>query len=145
VEARDVPAVIELVIATLNEFGLEFGTGSKTDDELRALPDSYATGAFWVAIDDDLVIGTCGVFPLAPDTYELRKMYLRPQSRGRGVGKRLLDVAIEWARAKGARRLVLDTVDAMKQAIAFYEAHGFRRDDEQIRGARCNRGYTLEL
>ena len=40
---------------------------------------------------------------------------------------------------------MLDTTDAMARAIAFYEAHGFVRDDAEIRGARCTRGYVLTL
>jgi hypothetical protein len=41
--------------------------------------------------------------------------------------------------------MVLDTVEEMAHAIAFYEAHGFVRDDAQIRGARCTRGYSRSL
>jgi GNAT superfamily N-acetyltransferase len=85
------------------------------------------------------------VFPLGEATYELRKMYLSPAARGRGVGVRLLDEAVAFARAEGGQRMVLDTVEAMTRAIAFYEAHGFVRDDAQIRGARCSRGYVRAL
>jgi putative acetyltransferase len=85
------------------------------------------------------------VFPIAFDAYELRKMYLAPASRGQRLGEQLLDVATDFARARGARRVVLDTVESMTRAIAFYEAHGFVRDDAQIRGARCTRGYVREL
>jgi putative acetyltransferase len=147
VEARDVPGVIELITATLSEFGLEFGKGSSTDDELLQLPDAYTAkgGAFWIAERDRALIGTCGVFPLAAGTFELRKMYLSPHARGLGVGKRLLEVAVEWTRAQGATRIVLDTVEEMTRAIAFYEAHGFVRDDCQVRGSRCTRGYVRAL
>ena|SRR5689334_15444935 len=147
VELADVPAVIALVSDVLAEFGLEFGKGSPTDDELRELPDSYAArgGAFWIAERDGVVVGTCGLFPVAPATFELRKMYLRPSTRGAGLGRRLLDVAIAFARARGATQIVLDTVEEMRAAIAFYEAHGFVRDDAQIRGARCSRGYRLRV
>jgi putative acetyltransferase len=147
VTGADVPAVIELVAATLAEFGLEFGRGAATDAELHHLPASYAArgGAFWVGYDDADMLGTCGVFPVAAETFELRKMYLRPAARGRGLGARLLDVAVAWVKARGGRRIVLDTVDAMARAIAFYEAHGFVRDDAQIRGSRCTRGYVREL
>ncbi len=143
----DVPAVLALVADVLAEFGLEFGKGAATDDQLRALPESYGDhgGAFWVATLDEIVVGTCGVFPIDRDTFELRKMYLAPASRGHGLGERLLDVAIDFARARGARQIVLDTVEAMTRAIAFYEAHGFVRDDAQIRGARCTRGYARRL
>jgi hypothetical protein len=41
--------------------------------------------------------------------------------------------------------MVLDTVEQMKGAIGFYEANGFARDDTQIRGARCTRGYARTI
>ena len=94
---------------------------------------------------DDALLGTCGVFPLDARTLELRKMYLHARSRGRGVGRRLLDAAVAWARDHGAARLVLDTTHPMTQAIAFYESHGFVRDDAQVRGRRCHRGYVRAL
>jgi putative acetyltransferase len=144
VGSADVPAVLSLVADVLGEYGLEFGKGSPTDAELHGLPDSYVGrgGAFWVALQGGVLLGTCGVFPVAPGTYELRKMYLRGTSRGLGLGKRLLDEAVGWARAHGGARMVLDTVEQMTRAIAFYEANGFVRDDAQVRGARCTRGYV---
>jgi putative acetyltransferase len=145
VRPEDVPEVVSLVADVLREFGLEFGTGSPTDAELHELPASYASGAFWVARDGERLLGTCGMFPVAPNVYELRKMYLRPASRGRGVCKRLFDAAVAWARERGATHIVLDTLHEMTQAIAFYEAHGFVRDDTQKRAARCSRGYIRAL
>ena len=144
----DIPAVVALVRETLAEFGLHFGEGSKTDEDLARLPGSYADrgGMFWVATDDaGAVCGTCGVFPVAPGDYELRKMYLHARTRGTGLGKRLLDEALAWTRSRGGRRMVLDTTEQMTRAIAFYEANGFARDDAQVRGSRCSRGYTRVL
>ena len=147
VTAQDVPEVVRLVTETLAEFGLEFGKGAATDDDLPHLPGSYADrgGAFWVASEGETLVGTAGVFPVAPATYELRKMYLRPSTRGLGIGRRLLDTAIAWTRDQGGTHLVLDTMEKMERAIAFYEAHGFVRDDTQRRGARCSRGYIRAL
>jgi putative acetyltransferase len=147
VERTDVDGVIALVTDVLREFGLVFGKGAATDDQLRELPASYAEhgGAFWIALRDDTLVGTCGVFPVAPAIYELRKMYLRPGARGTGLGTQLLDTAVTWTRAQGGRELVLDTIEEMTSAIAFYEAHGFSRDDTQIRGARCTRAYRRSL
>lgn len=147
VASHDVPEVIDLVTDSLAEFGLAFGVGASTDDDLAHLPASYADhgGAFWVAHAGDALVGTAGVFPVAPRTYELRKMYLRPAARGTGLGRQLLDTAVAWARARGGTHLVLDTMEKMTRAIAFYEAHGFVRDDAQRRGARCSRGYIRAL
>jgi GNAT superfamily N-acetyltransferase len=146
---RDVREIVALVSEVLAEFGLTFGQGSATDAELWELPDAYERrdGRFWVAIDDDAarVIGTCALFPLAPGVLELRKMYLAPASRGRGVGELLWQAASSWARAQRATSVVLDTAEQMTSAIRFYERHGFVRDDAQVRGSRCSRGYRLTL
>jgi|HubBroStandDraft_1064217.scaffolds.fasta_scaffold125910_2 putative acetyltransferase len=149
VRAEDVPDVVRLVTRTLAEFGLQFGQGSKTDEELSHLPASYADhgGAFWVAVDANArILGTCGVFPVGmPGDFELRKMYLLEEARGTGAGRVLLDECALWTRAHGGKRLVLDTTEQMERAIAFYERHGFVRDDAQIRGSRCSRGYAKAL
>ncbi len=148
VEAADVGPVLALVRDSLAEFGLEFGVGSDTDEQLRGLPVSYATrgGAFLVAVDGaGTVIGTAGVYPVAAGVYELRKMYLRPAARGQGVAARLFDACLAFCRERQARQIVLDTLHEMTAAIDFYERRGFVRDDAQIRGARCSRGYRLDL
>lgn len=145
--AQVAPA-IALVRATLAEFGLTFGEGSATDAQMHALPGSYRDlgGEFFVALDDDgALIGTAGVAPVEPGLFELRKMYLKPETRGRGVGKALLDACLSFCRARKAKTVVLDTVHEMAAAVAFYERNGFVRDDTQIRGSRCSRGYRLDL
>ena len=148
VQTADVPSVVALVRETLAEFGLTFGQGAETDAPLLSLPASYESsgGAFWVATTaTGALVGTCGVAPVAPGVFEVRKMYLRPAARGSGVAQRLLDECVTWARAHGGRRLVLDTIDAMDRAIRFYERNGFVRDDAEIRGSRCTRGYSRNL
>lgn len=148
VRGDDLPAVVTLLRGVLAEFGLTFGEGSETDAQVLALPGSYRDhgGRFWVALSGEgALLGTCGVFPVAEGTVELRKMYLDARARGLGVGRRLLDEAVAWSRAAGARRMVLDTTHQMTAAIAFYESHGFVRDDTQIRGSRCHRGYVRSL
>ena len=145
---RDVSAALALVRDTLNEFGIVFGVGSRTDEQMHGLPASYSDegGIFLVAIaDTGMLVGTAGVFPVADAVYELRKMYLRAETRGLGVGARLFDACLAFCREHGARQVVLDTCDSMTAAIAFYERRGFVRDDAQIRGARCTRGYRLDL
>jgi GNAT superfamily N-acetyltransferase len=148
ISAAHVEPAIALVRGTLAEFGLKFGEGSATDAQMRGLPGSYRDigGEFFVALDDSgALIGTAGVAPVAPGVFELRKMYLTPQTRGQGVGQAHLDVCVRFCRERGAAAVVLDTVHDMHAAIAFYERNGFVRDDTQIRGARCSRGYRLDL
>lgn len=147
VRAEDVGAVVALVRETLAEFGITFGVGAETDAQLLHLPGSYAAlrGAFFVAELDGALVGTAGVVPVEPGVFELRKMYLAPAARGRGVGQALLDACLVAVRERGGRRVVLDTTEQMTAAIRFYERNGFVRDDAQRRAARCSRGYRLEL
>jgi putative acetyltransferase len=144
---EDVPAVIDLVRTTLAEFDLDFGQGAQTDAQLSSLPQSYEVegGAFFVAVEGSMLLGTAGVAMVAPGVFELRKMYLAPASRGRGLGQALFERCLNHARAKGAHQLVLDTTEKMTAAIAFYERNGFTRDDSQRRAARCSRGYVKTL
>jgi putative acetyltransferase len=147
VQLEDVSSAVALVRDVLTEFGLEFGTGSEKDAQLAGLPASYRDfgGEFFVAIDAGNIIGTAGIFPLEPGVFELRKMYLHPSARGLGAGQELFDACLDFCRGQNAKSIVLDTRDDMRAAIAFYERRGFVRDDTQIRGARCSRGYRLDL
>jgi ferredoxin-NADP reductase/GNAT superfamily N-acetyltransferase len=147
VEVKDVPRVVALTQEVLAEYGLTFGSGSETDAQLADLPGSYTRdgGAFFVAEDAGRVVAMAGIAPLGDGVFELRKMYVAADARRAGLGRRLLAVCLEHARARGASRVVLDTIDQMTGAIALYEAQGFVRDDACIRAPRCTRGYRLEL
>src|SRR5690606_34596299 len=72
VEARDVEPLAALVREVLAEFGLEFGFGSATDEDVLRLPASYLDhgGAFWIAEDELGLLGSCGIFPLDAATFE---------------------------------------------------------------------------
>jgi len=143
----DVPAIVALVTATLAEFGIVFGVGSPTDEQLTRLPESYEDegGRFFIAELDGVLLGTAGIIPKDAARYELRKMYLDPRSRRQSVGQALLDECIKFASERGALFVVLDTTEQMTAAIGFYEKNGFVRDDAQITAPRCSRGYRLDL
>lgn len=89
-------------------------------------------GDFWVALDDDDgVVGTVGLYRNRKDAHEalwLSWFCVSPELRGTGLGGRLLDFAIERARASGARYLRLYTGDdpIMAKAQHVYESRGLR-------------------
>jgi molybdopterin-guanine dinucleotide biosynthesis protein A len=113
-----------LIRDTLPEFGFEPDPG--IDPDLEDDPGAvYA--ALWIALREGEVVGSVALRSLGPHELELKRMYLRPGQRGRGLGRRLLETALEWARADGARRVKLDTSDRMEAARGLYEARGFRR------------------
>lgn len=95
---------------------------------------------FWIAEDmAGTLVGTFGLEPAAPDAVELRRMYVAPEMRRRGIGRAMLGKAEDVAKGWGAARLVLSTAEIQKAALALYHDAGYRLVREEIAGAASNR------
>ena len=102
------------------------------DRELAALPDKYVPprGDLWLAFVGGAACGCVAVRPLPDhereiDVVELKRLYVADEARGRGLGRRLAQAAIDHARAAGARTMKLDTLAHMEAARALYADLGF--------------------
>jgi GNAT superfamily N-acetyltransferase len=82
-------------------------------------------GAIVFARVGEEIVGTCGLIPVGPDTYELIKMGVTPAARGLGVGRKLGERMLEIARQRGAKRVVLETNHRARAAIQLYRTLGF--------------------
>ncbi|MDX6471824.1 MAG: hypothetical protein QOK22_640 [Gaiellaceae bacterium] len=82
-------------------------------------------GAFIVMRDGDGAIGCGGVCRLDAARAELKRMYLAPAARGKGLGRLLLRRLEEEAKGLGYDRLVLETITLMSEAIGLYESSGY--------------------
>ena len=145
---EDASAVREIVFGVLAEFGLA-PDHAGTDVDLSDVELHYLVpgGGFWVVEDGrGRIVGTCGLWldPDEPARCELRKMYLLPDWRGRGLGGQLLETALGHARSAGRTRVELETNRAMTAAIGLYESRGFREIEGET-CARCDRRFALEL
>jgi putative acetyltransferase len=143
----DRQVVTALVFSVLREYGLTTDPEA-TDADLCDLEGQYAGrgGAFDVLEDAKGVVQGCvGLYPLDPVTCELRKMYLRPDVRGLGLGRRLLDHALNRAQAFGFKRVTLETSSGLAEAIRLYTRAGFRAYQADHMSQRCDQAYVLDL
>ena len=97
------------------------------DAELATLPGKYARpeGAVFLARTAAGYIGMVAYRNLNGQACELKRLYVRPESRGRHTGAGLVGRAIEEARACGYRLMMLDTLASMRAATALYRSLGF--------------------
>jgi putative acetyltransferase len=96
-------------------------------------------GEVFFALHNGRVVGTVALKVEDETTFELTKMAVGETQRGRGFGKMLLHAAIEHARRKGAKRLVLSSHTSLTTALAMYRAAGFvERADHCSCYSRCN-------
>ena len=71
----------------------------------------------------------CGGIAFEDGLAELKRMYVRPQARRKGIGQAILSRLEHEARTRGVARLTLETGDAQRDAIRFYQSAGFARCD----------------
>jgi len=136
-----------LVFAVLEEHGLE-ADPANTDSDLLDIQASYFAGGGTFDIlmnDSQQIVGSVGLCRVADSVCELRKMYLAPETRGYGWGRRLLEHALARAAELGFHRVVLETASVLHAAIALYERYGFRRYTTEHLAARCDAAYYLDL
>jgi GNAT superfamily N-acetyltransferase len=82
-------------------------------------------GAILLACDGEDAIGCVALMVMGEGEFELAKMGVKPEAQGRGVGRRLIGVAIAEARRRGARRLYLETNSRLGPALKLYAEAGF--------------------
>jgi len=99
------------------------------DKELAGLPGDYAPpgGRLLLAIFDGQTAGCVALHKIENDVCEMKRLYVRPQFRGKGLGTALAERIIHEAREIGYKKLRLDTVEpVMRAAVAMYRQLGFQ-------------------
>lgn len=120
-----------IIRKTLEEFGANRpGTVyfDPTTDALYELFSGTPGSVYFVAETEEKIVGGGGIFPspgLPKDTCELVKMYLLPEVRGIGLGKKIIEACIGFAKDSGYRNIYIETMPELKQAMKTYEKFGF--------------------
>jgi putative acetyltransferase len=99
------------------------------ENELALLPGEYVppTGRLFLAMEEDTAVGCVALRRIAEGICEMKRLYVRPEFRGTGMGRTLAQTIIQAAREVGYSRMRLDTLPGkMDRAIAMYRSLGFK-------------------
>jgi GNAT superfamily N-acetyltransferase len=146
---RDLPSVRALFVAVNEELApahLRKAFASyiarSLREEIERIPAYYAarSGSFWIAEEHDgALLGMFGLESAGPGAMEIRRMYVAPQARRRGIARKMLARAESIARGAGCARIVLSTSELQAAALALYRAAGYRLVREEIAAAESNK------
>lgn len=137
----------EVIRQVLVEYGLPWQP-EEADWDVIEVKQAYLDrgGEFWVVEAEGEIMGTAAYYPIKEDFQgvEIRKMYLLPQVRGRGLGKYLLQQLEKAIALKGFTTVYIETASVLKEAVILYEKNHYQpmRD---VTTARCDRAYYKKL
>ena len=96
-------------------------------EDAARMPGAYAPprGGLWLAVAGNVAVGCVALRPIGGRVAEVKRMFVEPEWRGRGVGRALMDAVIAGARAREYATLRLGTLDDMLAAQALYRSLGF--------------------
>jgi ribosomal protein S18 acetylase RimI-like enzyme len=97
------------------------------DDELINFPQKYKEpdGAFIIAKYNDNIIGCVGLKKLDENICEMKRLFVNDEYKGKGIGKKLVEIIIEEAKIRNYKKMRLDTLRTMKNALKIYYKNNF--------------------
>ncbi|WP_207510279.1 GNAT family N-acetyltransferase [Longitalea luteola] len=131
IQPADNQALAVIIRNALTEFGANKPGTVYYDASTDALYELFRQqgSIYYIAEVDGVLIGGAGIYPspgLPADTCELVKMYLSPAARGQGIGKMLIEKALQFAREAGYRKVYIETMSELRKAMSVYEKFGFK-------------------
>ncbi len=126
------PVHIELARQLFKEYAAALGIDlcfQNFQQELDGLPGAYAppSGRLFLAMTNTDAAGCVALRKIADDTCEMKRLYVRPEFRGTGLGLKLAEAIISAGRELGYRRMRLDTLpEKMERAVRMYRSLGFK-------------------
>ncbi len=99
----------------------------KFEEELKSIHSMYGspTGCLLLVYENDQAIACAAYRKIGEGVCELKRMYIKPNYRGKGIGQQLLDLLCDRAKLNGYTTMRLDTLDTMLPAIKLYSNNGF--------------------
>jgi GNAT superfamily N-acetyltransferase len=111
------------------------------EEEIDRVSDYYRErdGGFWVAAERANIIGMFGLESSGGDAMELRRMYVDPDARRRGIARRMLHFAEDECGRRGRSRMVLSTSELQQEALSLYRNAGYELVREEVAAAATNK------
>lgn len=144
IQQEDNAALAKIIRDALAEFGANKpGTVfyDPTTDHLFEVFNSTPNSIYFIAEKDGIMLGGAGIYPtdgLPEATCELVKMYLKPEARGLGLGRSLIEKCLTTAKESGYQQVYLESMPELKKALSVYEKFGF----EYLKAPMGNSGHT---
>ena len=146
-EERDRAPASQIISQVLAEYGLPWSPGDADRDVVEVEQFYQQTGGeFWVIEQQAQLVGTAGYYPIVRgnQAVEIRKMYLLPSVRGKGLGKFLLQQLESAIRSRNYHEIWVETATVLKEAVQLYERNGYQ-PAEGVETARCDLVYVKKL
>ena len=96
-------------------------------------------GGFWVAVEGEKIVGMFGLEPASAETMELRRMYVDPDVRRRGIARKMLRYAEDECRRRNLPRIELSTSELQGDALSLYRNSGYQLEREEIATTASNK------
>lgn len=141
----DEAKVLQLVEEVLSYYGLELNPESE-DLDITDIPKYYTknNGDFEVIVFKGKIVGSYGVYKLDEETCELRKMYLKQNFQGLGLGNIMIENSFKLAKALNYKKIILQTNSVLYKAVKLYRKYGFEEFDDDV-CKRCDIAMTKDI
>ncbi len=136
---EDEKKVRDIVFSVLSEYGLKVNSEG-VDGDLYDIETHYKDGLFGVIEEKNtrLIVGSFALFPLQKTEMELRKMYILPSYRGKGLAKWVVDFCEAYAQSRGVKTISLETASVLKEAKGLYLSKGYEIVPQENHTPRCD-------
>ncbi|CAN5625360.1 GNAT family N-acetyltransferase [soil metagenome] len=129
---RDIPQIIKLISDIWAEYDCILDTN--IEEKYLLAPDVYfrqQDGEFWIVEEDNKIFATVAIMMLDEKTAELKSLYVHKNFRKQGLGEKLTELAINFARKKGRNKINLWSDTRFTKAHRLYERLGFERSGKR--------------
>jgi putative acetyltransferase len=141
-QTGDSELIKRILKTTLAEYNINLPENYSFAD-IENLEEDYlkSGGEFMVLLREQKIIGFFALRPSGNNQIELKRLYLKADERGRGLGRHLLNMALKIAKESGYVRIHLETTSKFIEAVALYRKFGFKTNV----GATLSQGHEIGL